>query len=124
MKNVDFLKVECGRMNDLDLMPCNFDPLITCVECPLHCNGCPVEIPYDVMKVLYPKKTVAKAGVNVQELVKEQYPTEYKNFILFAFNWKDLDGVLDYLYGAQELLHDKSIQKIIELIENNSEELK
>ncbi len=75
---------------------------------------------YDVMKLLHPVKTTAHEGVNVQELVKKTFPQEYNDYLLFAFDWSDLDGVLDYLYGIRETLHFNTTE-IIKLIESNCE---
>lgn len=104
-------------MNNL---PCENNPYITCSVCSLHGNGCPVEMPYDVVKAIYPVKTTPKAGVNVQELVKEKYPNYYKYFNKY-FNWTDLDGILDFLYFYAKILHVAEAQQIIDLIEGNCE---
>ncbi len=75
---------------------------------------------YDVMKLLHPVKTTAHEGVNVQELVKTTFPQNYNDYALFTFDWSDLDGVLDYLYGIRETLHFNTTE-IIKLIESNCE---
>ena len=75
---------------------------------------------YDVMKLLHPVKTTAHEGVNVQELVKTTFPQNYNDYALFTFDWSDLDGVLDYLYGIRETLHFNTTE-IIQLIESNCE---
>lgn len=75
---------------------------------------------YDVMKLLHPVKTTAHEGVNVQELVKTTFPQKYNDYALFTFDWSDLDGVLDYLYGIRETLHFNTTE-IIKLIESNCE---
>ena len=107
-------------MDNIKSLPCSYDSEITCEECPLNYNGCPVDLQYSAIKQLYPIKTVAKPGVDVHRLVKEQFPKQYIDFMLFTFDWVDLDGVLDYLYGLN-ILHGAGLQRIIELIENNSE---
>lgn len=75
---------------------------------------------YDVMKLLHPVKTTAHEGVNVQELVKTTFPQNYNDYALFTFDWSDLDGVLDYLYGIRQTLHFDTTE-IIKLIESNCE---
>lgn len=116
-------------IRDLDSLPCSNEPDARCTTCNLHGNGCPVEMPYNVLKAVYPIKTTPKAGVNVRELVKEKYPKQYQDLRLDGFNWNDLDGVLDFLYGERELglfsllfgISKTDISEIIELIENNCE---
>ncbi len=76
--------------------------------------------PYDVVKGVYPIKTTAQEGVNVHELVKKTFPKQYNDYMLFAFNWNDLDGVLDYLYGLRVTLRIDTTE-IIKLIEANCE---
>ena len=58
---------------------------------------------YEAMKLLHPVKTTPKKGVDVQEHVKEKFPQQYIKLFLFTFDWNDLDGVLDFLYGEREL---------------------
>ena len=116
-------------MIDLDFLPCSNDITASCAKCELHNNGCPVEIPYNVVKVVIPVKTTPKAGVDVRELVKTKFPQQFKNLFLDNFDWGDLDGVLDYLYGERDLgliglltgISKTDITKIIKLIENNCE---
>lgn len=84
---------------------------------------------YEVMKLLHPVKTTPKKGVNVHELVKTKFPQQYIKLFLFTFDWNDLDGVLDYLYGERELgfissilgIPKTDITEIINLIESNCE---
>ena len=52
-------------ITDLDYLPCSNDPNAKCSMCNLHGNGCPVEMPYNVVKAVYPVKTTPKAGINV-----------------------------------------------------------
>ena len=75
---------------------------------------------YEAMKLLHPVKTTPKKGVDVQEHVKEKFPQQYIKLFLFTFDWSDLDGVLDYLYGIRETLHFNTTE-IIKLIESNCE---
>lgn len=75
---------------------------------------------YEAMKLLHPVKTTPKKGVDVQEHVKEKFPQKYNDYALFAFDWNDLDGVLDFLYGIRETLHFNTTE-IIKLIESNCE---
>ncbi len=110
-------------------LPCENNPYVTCSVCSLHGNGCPVEMPYNVVKAVYPIKTTPKAEVNVQELVKAQFPKQYKDLQLNYFDWNDIDGVLDFLYGERKIgflcalwnIPKATITEIIELIENNCE---
>lgn len=78
---------------------------------------------YDVIKLLHPIKTTQRAGVDVQKLVKEKFPQPYAKLFLNKFDWGDLDGVLDFLYGERELgffsVPSKDITEIIVLIESN-----
>lgn len=80
---------------------------------------------YEVLKLLHPIKTTPKAGVNVQELVKTKFPKQYIKLFLADFDWNDLDGVLDFLYGERELcffsIPKSEITEIINLIECNCE---
>lgn len=84
---------------------------------------------YEAMKMLYPIKTTPKNVVNVHELVKKTFPQEYNDYLLFAFDWNDLDGVLDFLYGERDLgllstyfrIPKTNITAIINLIESNCE---
>ncbi len=84
---------------------------------------------YEVMKLLHPVKTTPKKGVNVHELVKTKFPQQYIKLFLFTFDWNDLDGVLDFLYGERELgflsasygVLKTEITKIINLIEAHCE---
>ncbi len=84
---------------------------------------------YEVMKLLHPVKTTPREGVNVHELVKTTFPKQYLRLFLFTFDWNDLDGVLDYLYGERELgflsasygISKFDITEIINLIESNCE---
>lgn len=84
-------------------------------------NG--AELPYNVVKAVYPIKTTAKAGVDVRGLVKAQYPDYCKYFDKY-FDWNDLDGILDFLYFHAKILHVQEAQKIIDLIESNCEVVK
>lgn len=88
--------------------------------------------PYDVVKAVYPIHTVAKAGVDVEELVKSNYPKLYKQLYLYIpfFNFVDnLDGILDYLYGEREIgffriahnITTTEITELIQFIESNCE---
>lgn len=83
---------------------------------------------YEIMKLLHPIKTTAKAGINVQELVKIKYPIQYIKLFLFNFDWNDLDGVLDFLYGERNLMFfgipKSDITEIINLIESNCKVIK
>lgn len=116
-------------MVDLDYLPCSNDPKARCATCKLHGNGCPVETPYNVVKAVLPIKTTPKAGVDVHALVKEKFPQQYKGLFLDSFEWTDLDGVLDFLYGERDLglvgfltgISKTDISEIIKLIESNSE---
>lgn len=101
-----------------------------CPSCPLHNNGCLLEMPYNVVKAVYPITTTAHEGVNVQQLVKEKYPTQYKALQLYSYDWaNNLDGVLDFLYGERDLgliaslygIKIDCISEIIKLIESNCE---
>ena len=84
---------------------------------------------YEVMKLLHPVTTTPKKGVNVHELVKTTFPKEYIKLFLFTFDWNDLDGILDFLYGERELgfvatsfgITKSDITDIINLIESNCE---
>lgn len=110
-------------------LPCSNNPNAKCSTCALHGNGCPVEMPYNVLKAVYPVKTTPKAGVNVQELVKEKFSKQYKDLQLNTFDWNDIDGVLDFLYGERKIgflcalwgIQREDITKIINLIESNCE---
>ncbi len=75
---------------------------------------------YDITKLLNPIHTTPKAGVNVQELVKDKFPDYYK-FFNKHFDWNDLDGILDFLYFHAKILHVDEAQKFIDLIESNCE---
>lgn len=75
---------------------------------------------YEILKLMHPIKSVPKSDVNFQELVKTKFPTEYQNWRLFSFDWNDLDGILDFLYGLQETCHINTTN-IINLIESNCE---
>lgn len=116
-------------ITDLDYLPCSNDPNAKCSTCSLHGNGCPVEMPYNVVKAVYPIKTTPKAGVNVQELVKAKFPKQYKDLQLNIFDWDNLDSVLDFLYGERDLgllsmlfgVPKTNITEIINLIESNCE---
>ena len=80
---------------------------------------------YEIMKLLHPIKTTPRAGANVRELVKEKFPQLYAKLFLDKFDWSDLDGVLDFLYGERELgffsVPRRDITEIILLIESNCE---
>ena len=84
---------------------------------------------YEVFKLMHPVKTTPREGVNVHELVKTTFPKQYLRLFLFTFDWNDLDGVLDYLYGERELgiissilgIPKTEITKIINLIEAHCE---
>ncbi|MDE6597246.1 MAG: hypothetical protein K2K60_01230 [Clostridia bacterium] len=84
---------------------------------------------YDVAKLLHPVKTTAHEGVDVHELVKKTFPKEYNAYMLYSFDWNDLDGVLDFLYGERDLgllseylkIPKTNITEIIKLIEANCE---
>ena len=119
-----------------DLLPCEVNARATCETCNLHNNGCPIETmcgakgAYDIVKAFNPIKTTAKAGANVQALVKEKFPKQYHDLKLNDFNWtNDLDGILDFLYGERELgllralyrISKAEITEIIKLIESNCE---
>ena len=118
-------------MSDYDYLPCSNDPHAKCATCALHNNGCPVEMPYNVVKAVCPVvKTTPKAGIDVQELVKAKYPTLFESFGLSDFDWKnDLDGILDFLYGERQLgllsallgISNVNVTEIINLIESNCE---
>lgn len=79
---------------------------------------------YDVVKAVYPMKTTPKEGVNIAELVKAKYPKHYGYFTKY-FDWNDLDGILDFLYGERDLglvgVPKADINEIIKLIESNCE---
>lgn len=79
-----------------------------------------MEQSYKVVKAVYPIKTTPKAGVNVQELVKAQFP-EYHRYFNKYFDWNDIDGILDFLYFHAKILHVIEAQQLIDLIENNCE---
>lgn len=119
-----------------DLLPCEVNARATCATCNLHNNGCPIETmcgavgAYDIVKAFNPVKTTAKAGANVQELVKAKYPKLYSELLLNTFDWfNNLDGILDFLYGEREIgflralygISKADIIKIIKLIESNCE---
>ncbi len=84
---------------------------------------------YEVFKLMHPVTTTPRKGVNVHELVKTTFPKQYLRLFLFTFDWNDLDGVLDYLYGERELgfissilgIPKTEITKIINLIEAHCE---
>lgn len=84
---------------------------------------------YEVFKLMHPVKTTPREGVNVHELVKTKFPQQYIKLFLFTFDWNDLDGVLDFLYGERELgflsmsygVLKTEITEIINLIEANCE---
>ena len=86
-------------------------------------------LPYDVVKAVYPVNTTPKAGANVQQLVKTKFPKQYNDLQLNTFDWNDLDGVLDFLYGERKLgllsmllgISKTNITQIIDLIESNCE---
>ena len=75
---------------------------------------------YEVTKLLHPITTTPKKGVNVRELVKATFPKVYHYWGLFTFDWNDVDGVLDYLYGLVSLGYI-DIKAVINLIEANCE---
>lgn len=119
-----------------DLLPCEVNAGATCATCNLHNNGCPIETmcgakgAYDIVKAFNPVQTTLKAGVNVQNLVKNTFPTLYKDLQLSGFDWKnDLDGVLDFLYGERELgimctlrgIAKSSVTELIKFIESKCE---
>ena len=123
-------------MKKNELLPCEINTQTTCISCKLHNNGCPIEAmcgvkgAYDIVKAFNPIKTTAKAGANVQALVKEKFPKQYHDLKLNDFNWtNDLDGILDFLYGERELgllralygISKAEITEIIKLIESNCE---
>ena len=119
-----------------ELLPCEVNAKVKCAKCHLHNNGCPIEAmcgvigAYDIVKSFYPVKTTPKAGVNVRELVQTKYPLLYKVLGLGVFDWeKDLDGVLDFLYGEQEIgimcgllgIAKSEITELIKYIEGSCE---
>lgn len=106
-------------ITDYEKLPCSNNADIGCKTCTLHRNGCPVEQPYEVVKAVYKIHTKPKEGANVPELVKAKYPSNYL-LIEQLIGWNDLDGVLDFLYGAQELL-GVNYNGLIRFIENNCE---
>ena len=116
-------------MTDLDNLPCSNDPNAECKTCNLHGNGCPVEMPYNVVKAVYPIKTMSKAGVDVRELVIKNHREYYEKLKLNSFDWENIDGVLDYLYGERQKglmcglmgIKKENITEIINLIESNCE---
>lgn len=79
---------------------------------------------YEAIKIVYPITTTPKKGINVAELVKAKYPVFYK-FLTAVFDWNDLDGILDFLYGERGLglmgIPEADISEIISLIESNCE---
>lgn len=83
---------------------------------------------YEIMKLLHPIKTTPRAGVDVQKLAKEKFPQLYAKLFLDKFDWSDLDGVLDFLYGERELgffsVPKQDITEIILLIESNCKVIK
>ncbi len=86
-------------------------------------------MPYNIVKAIYPIKTTPNAGVNVQELVKIRFAKQYNALQLKFFDWNDIDGVLDFLYGERQLglicmlagIEKTDISEIINLIESNCE---
>ncbi len=121
-------------MKNNDLLPCEVNAQITCVTCNLHNKDCPIETvcgakgAYEIVKAFNPVQTKSKAGVNVQELVKSEFPKLYKKLRLKDFDWQnDLNGVLDFLYGERELgimclmfgISKSEISSLIAYIENN-----
>lgn len=121
-------------MSNSDLLPCEVNAHTTCATCNLHNNGCPIEAmcgvlgAYDIVKAFNPIKTTAKAGANVQALVKANFPKLYKDLQLNIFDWaNDLDGILDFLYGERELgfmislyaISKTEISELIKVIESN-----
>ena len=115
-------------MSGNDSLPCEVNAKVKCATCKLHGNGCPVEMPYSVLKVVYPIKTTAKAGVNVRELVMAKYSQSFEKLRLSDFDWNDLDGILDFLYGARKLgvcklygVSEAEVTELINFIESNGE---
>ncbi len=111
-----------------DLLPCEVNAGATCATCNLHNNGCPIEImcgvkgAYDIVKAFNPIKTTAKAGADIPKLVKAKFPDYYNYFNSNPiFDWKNLDGILDFLYFHAKILHVTEAQQIVDLIESNCE---
>ncbi len=85
--------------------------------------------PYEVLKKICPITTKPREGVNVEELVVAKFPKHYIKLFLFIFDWSDIDGVLDFLYGERDLgflcirfgIPKSDITEIINLIESNCE---
>ncbi len=104
------------------ILPCDIDPQLKCNDCVRHyTSGCSVDKAYQAIKAEHPIKTTPKEGANVQELVKEKFPQQYEDLQLGRIlNWDDLDGVLDFLYGARALLASP-VTEIIDFIESHCE---
>lgn len=69
----------------------------------------------------HPLKTKVKDGVNIEQVVCNKYVEFYVKYNMFLLDWKDIDGVLDYLYGIKLTLQDKEVTEIIRYIESNCE---
>lgn len=78
---------------------------------------------YDELKKLYPLKTKVKPGIDIRRIVYDTYPEDYQNFMLWSFDWSDIDSVLDYLYGkfVASPIPLPQIKNVIELIEKYCE---
>ena len=76
---------------------------------------------YDAVKACNPIKTTAKPGYDIHALVKAKFPELYKQNALSLFNWDDLDGVLDHLYGHMLVFGAVELKAMIDFIEVHCE---
>lgn len=77
---------------------------------------------YNVTKSVNPKKTTAKAGYDIPALIKSEFSALYAADPFFkTTDLNDLDGVLDYLYGAYNLFKISTYKRLIDFIEKRCE---
>lgn len=79
---------------------------------------------YDGIKERHTLNTKVKPGVDIQSLVQDKYSEVYTNYLLWMLDWSDIDGVLDYLYGAffTSPTPPQEVREVIDFIEENCEQ--
>ena len=76
---------------------------------------------YAGLKERHPLNTKIKPGIDIQKLVHDTFPDFFHALLLWALNWSDIDGVLDYLYGISVTHSIPQTKEVIKLIERNCE---
>lgn len=78
---------------------------------------------YDGIKKRHPIITRVKPGIDIRQLVHEKYSAYYESLLLWALDWSDIDGVLDYLYGIlfTAPTPQPQVKEIIDFIEQHCE---